>query len=290
MRRLLPLALLSTLALGGCASMLFGGVNLVTPHRGVARTGGIVFDPGHALALDSYRPQGAHDAPVVVFFHGGSWKNGQRWQYRFVGETLAAHGVVTAIPDYRTYPAVRFPAFIDDAARAVAFVHAHAGEWGGDPQRIFLMGHSAGAHIAALLAMDARHLGEVGLAPRDLAGFIGLAGPYDFLPLGSATLRAIFGADAASEKNSQPVNFVDGDEPPALLLHGDADGMVWPRNSTALAARLRAQNEPVTLRIYPGVGHIGLLLSLAPPWRRRAATLADTLAFIAAQPARDRVP
>lgn len=204
MRRfaILPvLALLLTLP--GCASVLFGGVNLLSQRSGVDRVADISFDSAHHLALDVYRPSGAKIAPTVVFFYGGSWKNGQRWRYRFVGEALAAHGVVAIIPDSRTYPDVRFPAFVDDAARAVAWAHAHAAENGGNPDHLFIMGHSAGAHIAAMLATDAHYLDAVGLKPRDLSGFIGLAGPFDFPPL---TSKDCSPSSAATQPASAPRN------------------------------------------------------------------------------------
>jgi len=140
-------------------------------------------DRGH---FDVYAPpRPSPRTPVAVFLYGGSWQSGDKALYRFVGRSLASRGIITVIPDYRVYPEVRYPAFLRDNARAVAFAKQHAAEWGGDPGRLFLIGHSAGAYNAAMLALDRRWLGEVGLDPRrDLAGFVGLAGPYDFLPCG----------------------------------------------------------------------------------------------------------
>src|SRR5690606_21524844 len=149
-------------------------------------------------------------------------QEGRRQQYAFVGDALSRRGILALVADYRTFPAVRFPDFMQDAAKAVRWARDHAAEYGGDPRRIVLVGHSAGAHIAALLATDGHYLANEGLSPRQLAGVVGVAGPYDFLPLKDTTLMAIFGS-RDDWPASQPVNFVDGDEPPFLLLQGDKD-------------------------------------------------------------------
>lgn len=280
-RRLL--VLLGAGLLGGCQAMLFGGLNLGAHREGVQVVRDVVFDPAHQLALDVYRPLQAKGAPVVVFFYGGSWKSGRRQWYRWVGEALAHRGLVVVIPDYRKWPRVKLEGFMRDAAHAVAWTRSHAGNYGGDPHALFVMGHSAGAHIAALLATDAHWLAAEGLRPRELAGVIGLAGPYDFLPLTDATFIDMFGHTRVEQLRSQPVHFVDGDEPPMLLLQGEADNTVWPRNAKSLAAALRVEGEPVTLQMYPGVGHIGILLALSRPFRGKAPALADVLQFVQAQ-------
>ena len=170
-------------------------LNALAPRDGVTPTRNIAYADGPRHRLDIYAPLPAvTPAPVIVFFYGGGWASGSKAMYRFVGAGLAARGVLVVIPDYRLYPEVRFPAFMDDAATAVAWTRANASRFGGDPRRLFLMGHSAGAQIATLLALDAGYLRSVHLSPRrDVCGVIGLAGPYDFLPLRSATLRDVFG-------------------------------------------------------------------------------------------------
>lgn len=273
---MLPAALL----LSGCQAGLFQVVNTLSGKTGVAVHSNIVFDRAHQLALDIYAPPGAHDLPLVVFFYGGSWQSGKRRWYRWMGETLARQGLVVAIPDYRKYPPVRMEGFMSDASHAVAWVHAHAADYGGDPQVLFLMGHSAGAHIAALLATDGRWLERVGLRPRQLAGFIGLAGPYDFLPLTEPAYIGMFGATPQAQARSQPVNFVDGDEPPMLLLQGTDDHYVRQKNARSLAARMHALGESAEVRIYSGMGHIRLLLSFSHPLRGNSTALRDTLHFI----------
>lgn len=268
------------LALGGCADTFFAAVDRLEYSRNVTERDHIVFDAAHDLALDAYAPAGASGDPVVVFFYGGSWSEGKRHWYRYVGDALADKGVVVLIPDYRKYPDVHFPAFMHDAARAVAWARDHAGEFGGDPRHIFLMGHSAGGQIAALLACDKRYLADVGMKPRDLAGMIGVAGAYAFLPFVDDEPE-IFGDDAKGRYDSQPINFVDGDEPPMLLLQGTDDDEVPPNNAEAMAERAQAMDGTAKLKLYPDVGHNTILLAIARGRHASVPTLADTLAFIA---------
>ncbi|HTA64340.1 MAG TPA: alpha/beta hydrolase [Xanthomonadaceae bacterium] len=262
------------LLLAGCARIGLVVANIGVDSRAITT---VRFDRAHALSLDVHRPVGAvGKAPVVVFFYGGSWRNSTREDYRFVGQSLARAGLLVVVPDYRKAPQVSFPAFIEDGARAVAWTRQHAAEYGGDPARIYLMGHSSGAHIAAMLGTDGGYLDAVGMKPRDLAGVIGLAGPYDFLPLTDPDLKEVFGRESDWPK-SQPVNFVDGDEPPFLLLQGSADTLVMPRNAPRLAAKLQAAHEPVELRMFDGVGHAGLLIDLL---RDASPVRADVLGYI----------
>jgi acetyl esterase/lipase len=269
--------------LSGCHGALVWALNRPTEPPGAMQSA--TYDAAHGLALDVHRPvaaPGGAGAPVVVFLHGGTWQHGRREDYRFVGAALAAHGVLVFVPDYRKAPAHPFPEFMADAAEAVAWARAHAREFGGDPDRLFLAGHSAGAHMAALLATDARYLRAVGLRPRQLRGVVGLSGPYDFLPITDARLRVVFG-DGPLWRDSQPVDFVDGDEPPFLLLTGGADHLVRPRNSERLAGELRARGEPVELHVVDGVGHFAMVSGFRSP--HLSPALAETLRFIGAAPA-----
>lgn len=236
------------------------------------------YDDKLNLKLDIHRPASIEGKPpVAVFFFGGSWRNGNRTEYSFVGEALASRGIITIVPDYRVFPQVRFPDFEFDAAHAVRWAFDHVDELGGDPQRIFIVGHSAGAHIAALLGTDQRYLASVGLNPKDLAGIVGISGPYDFLPLTDPDLIEVFG----EEKDwpiTQPVNFVDGDEPPFLLLQGLADRVVWPTNSTSLQSKLQRVDVPVRLITYPEIGHFRIIAAFR--FHGLAPTLHDTSDFI----------
>ncbi len=249
---------------------------------GVARRGpSLTYAPGARGSLDIYRPRRpAPGAPVAVFLYGGTWQSGERGFYRFVAAALAARGVATAIPDYRIWPEARWPDFLSDCAAAVAAVKRSARDWGADPDRLFLIGHSAGAYNAAMLALDPRWLAEVGLeARRDLAGVIGLAGPYDFLPLRDETLKTIFGPEE-TRPQTQPMAHADGASPPMLLLVGGKDTAVRPGNSVRLARAIRAAGGAAAHRIYPNLGHIGILTALLAPLRRRAPVLDDIAAFL----------
>ena len=278
------------LLLVGCQASVFGVLNATSGDAALNVRTNVVFDRAHHLAMDVYAPQDATDRPLIVFFHGGSWQDGKRQWYRWMGETLARHGFIVAIPDYRKYPHVRMDGFMTDAANAVAWVHANAAAYGGDPGAMFLMGHSAGAHVAALLATDGHWLEEVDLQPDQLAGFVGLAGPYDFLPFTDPAFIDMFGTASSAQAASQPVNFVDGDEPPMLLLQGVDDHSVQPKNALSLARRMHAQGEPVEVRLYEGIGHSRLLLSYSYPLRRSSSALPDTLAFLRAHSGRGLDP
>ena len=220
--------------------------------------------------------------PVIVFFYGGSWQWGERRDYKFVAASLAKRGFVVVVPDYRLHPEVRFPAFLEDGAAAVAWVFKNIRSYGGDTGALFLMGHSAGAYNALMLALDAAYLDSSGIDAGQIAGVIGLAGPYDFLPFHDPAIAAVF-AGPADAQTTQPVNHVREGTPPALLLHGGRDKTVLPRNTAVLAARLREAGCAVETRIYPKLGHIGILLACLPHFGwRRARLRHDVMHFIAA--------
>lgn len=231
--------------------------------------------------LDVYRPtrHTARPRPLVVFWHGGRWSSGDKVEYRFVGAALAELGYITVVPNYRHYPQVRLPGFMQDAARAACWAAQRARDLGADPDRLFTMGHSAGAHVAALLTLNSSHFAAIGQAAPRIAGFIGLSGPYDFLPLKEADVKDMFGPPERYPA-SQPVNYVRADAPPALLIHGSGDRMVSPENSRSLAAALRACGVGVTLELYAHAGHADTVAALSRPARRRASTLADIAAFV----------
>jgi acetyl esterase/lipase len=220
--------------------------------------------------LDLYRPASTKSAaqgplPIIVFIYGGSWQDGTREGYGFAGRALASRGFLAAVPDYRLVPEAHYPDFVEDCAAAVRWVRANAARFGGDPDRIVLVGHSAGAYNAAMLALDPRWLGSDRAAIR---GFAGLAGPYDFLPLDLDVTRAAFGR-ARDLPSTQPINHASPGDPPALLLHGAADTTAYPRNSQLLADRLRSAGVAVDLKIYPEVGHVGILTAISRWFRGR---------------------
>lgn len=240
---------------------------------------GLAYGEGDRRALDIYAPADANAAnlPVVVFFYGGSWNSGTREGYDFAGRALAAQGNIVVVPDYRLVPEVRFPGFVEDGAAAVAWVRRNISDYGGDPDRIVLMGHSAGAQIGAMLALDPQWLGEGRTAIR---GFVGLAGPYDFAPLDTDASIAAFG-EWPRVAETQPITYADAAAPPALLLTGAEDTVVKPRNSKALSAALVSAGVEAGMTTYPGVDHIDILIALSRPLRGRAPVLEDTSRFIA---------
>lgn len=252
----------AALLVAGCQSVTFGIAN-----HGVGQPdSSAVYDVPHGLSLDLYRPRPAAStpAPVVVFLHGGGWKTGQREQYRFVGERLAQQGILAIVADYRTYPRSTFPGFVEDSAAAVAWAREHASEYGGDPQRLYVAGHSAGAQIAALIGTDARYLAAHGLKPQDLAGVIGLSGPYDFVIEGG--YEEVFGPPA-QWPDAQAVNFVNGDEPAFLLVHGTGDKVVEAKDSQELADKLGKAGNPAEVVWLPGAGHLASLTAIYDPGR-----------------------
>jgi acetyl esterase/lipase len=260
-------------------------LNATVSTDGLRVTRDIAYAPGARGGLDVYRPDtGEARLPLVVFIYGGSWQSGGKDQYPFVAAPLARQGMVVAVPNYRLYPEVQYPGFIEDCARAVAFARAHAAEWGADPQRLYVVGHSAGGYNALMLATDARYLGAVGMTPRDLAGVVSIAGPADFLPIREEDIKLVF-APALHSPDTQPITHADGHNPPILLLHGSADTTVGPYNSRNLAARIEQNDGPVALKIYTGVGHIGIVTSFAPLFKGNAPVLEDVVAFIRSHPA-----
>ncbi|HUZ65256.1 MAG TPA: alpha/beta hydrolase [Acetobacteraceae bacterium] len=256
-------------------------VNACTSLRGLQVARGLAYGAHPRQKLDVYRLAVARPGqPLVIFFYGGSWSFGRRQDYRFLAARLARGGAVVAVPDYRLFPEVRFPGFIADAAAATAWLMARTAALGAAPQPI-LAGHSAGAYLVAMLALDPRWLAETGVDRTQLAGVIGLAGPYDFLPIRDPDIQPIF-ASAADLAETQPINHVDGENPPMLLAAGVRDRVVAPRNTAALATRIRAMGGMVETRVYPGMGHLGIIGAFAPVLHRRRRVVADVTAFITA--------
>lgn len=252
-------------------------LNATIPRRGyrVIRDLGYGADPRHKL--DLYVPSGLTTAaPVVLYFYGGSWQWGTKSTYRFLGQALASAGIIVAVADYRLYPQVKYPAFVEDSAEAFRFVRDHISEFNGDPALVFLAGHSAGAYNAMLLAADRRYLSD---EERDaIRGIIGIAGPYDFLPVKDPALIDMFGGDNVLE--TQPIGYIDRKLCPMLLVHGSGDDTVHPRNVRRLAKKLREFGTEVETREFEGIGHIEVIVSLAPWFRGRTTLRDDIVRFV----------
>lgn len=283
------------MALSGCTPLaMLNGLDRLTPSAEGARrvAEGVAYGSPERLKLDVYRPSrpapGGAKLPVVLFFYGGGWSAGSRQDYAFAGAAFASQGFVAIVPDYRLVPEARFPTFIEDGARAVAWARANAERFGGDPDRITLAGHSAGAYIAAMLALDPAYLRQAGTPAGTVKAAALLAGPFDWAPFRDRSSVAAFGAWPRPAE-TQPISYVHRGGPPMLLATGDSDRTVWPRNSRRLFQRLSAAGVPSELKIYPRTGHADLVVSLSRPFRGRSPALADSAAFLKrwSEPRRD---
>ena len=284
LKRSFLLTLAGAGALAGLAACSpVAALNALAPSGTHTLTEGVAYGPGPRQRLDIYRPTQAAPAggwPVVVFFYGGSWNSGDRADYGFVGEALASRGMLTLVADYRLYPEVRYPDFLRDSAAALAWGLDHAATLGGNPQRVFVMGHSAGAYNAAMLALDPRWLSATGHAPQALAGFIGLAGPYDFLPTTNSDVKPVF-FHPDYPPDTQPLQLATRGAPRSFIGAALKDDLVDPqRNSVALAQRLQALGVPVTLRLYERVNHMTLAGAFGRPLRWLAPVLSDVAGFV----------
>lgn len=251
----------------------------VPTDRGTQRLAAdVAYGPDSRMRLDIYAPNGRspEKLPVIVFFYGGAWDTGSKAFYSFAGAALAKLGYVVFVPDYRLIPDVEYPEFLEDCADAVAWVRANAERYGGDAERLVLMGHSAGAYNAAMIAMAPHYRHRVGRP----SGFIGMCGPYDFLPFDGPISLRIFGA-VPNPKATQPLNHANDAAPPSLLIFGEKDTLVGPQNSRHLAAKLNGMGVRADLRGYSHMGHIGPLLALTLPLRWRAPILRECAQFLA---------
>lgn len=261
--------------LNGADKLLNGGdgaIRLVAAER---------FGKDPAQKLEMFVPQGTSGTlPIVVFVHGGSWASGDPHDYRFIARTLCARGYAVVLAGYRLYPQAKFPAMLEDGAAALRWVQGNAARYRGDPARMALMGHSAGAYNVAMLTLDPQWLKRVGLDAQAIRGTVALAGPFDFLPFDSPATIHSFG-DAPDPSMTQPVNFAHKDAPPLLLVTGDADTRVKPRNSEALARRLTEAGAPTKPVLLDGVTHEGIIMMFARPFSRDTRALDAVLPFLA---------
>ncbi len=270
--------LIATLG-GGCTR--FDAFNVLSPGCGHSRVGNIPYGRLERQKLDIWTSDSVQpNAKVIVFFYGGEWQAGKKWDYRFVAHALASRGFVVVLPDYRVYPEVTFPAFVDDGALAVRWVRDHIAEHGGDPKHVYLMGHSAGAHIAALLTLDPHYLQAVGLDRSAIRATIGLSGPYDFTPFPEDELLFNMRPGGPIDPRIQPVTYADGSAPPMLLIHGAKDTTCAPSNVTSLADKIRQHGGQVDTIIYPTRGHGGVVMAFAWSFRWLAPTLDDVTRYI----------
>lgn len=266
----------------GTINVLAALFNVAVYERGASVKRDIAYGEGNRHKLDIYRPARSTRAvrpretdstPIAIFFYGGSWQQGERSQYEFVGRALAKKGVTVVIPDYRLYPEVKFPAFMDDAADVYAWVARNlAQRVDGQARPIVLIGHSAGAHIAALLTLDKSYLAARGKDLPQPAALIGIAGPYSFDPTTWPSTKVVF-ADVKNPDTARPVAFAQNGGPPTLLMHGLKDDIAKISNMRDLARELKVSGTDVVTLELANVGHLGILTSIAKPLRGWAPVL-----------------
>ena len=276
------LTVLSSAFLAACTDAAFFVANVPAAFSGVSVTRNVAYGSGASKTLDLYTPKRVtrDPLPVVIFLYGGRWTEGGKGQYAFAADALAQAGFIVAVPDYRKYPDVKFPAFARDSAEAVAWVHDNIGRHGGDPAQIFLTGHSAGAHIGALIAADPKYLQAHNKSRSIITAFAGLAGPYDFVPE-AEDLKDMFGPPERYDQ-MRATTFIDGGQPPMFLLHGAEDDTVRLYNLERLAAAIKAKGGQVDTKVYPGINHIEIVGALTVFWRSKAPVLDDLVRFFRA--------
>ncbi len=239
---------------------------------------GVAYADGARHKLDVYAPEArGAAAPVVFFIYGGGWNRGERSDYQFVGRALAARGFVVVIADYRLVPEVRYPQFLEDSAKALRWVQDNIAQYGGDPNRLFLAGHSAGAYNAVMLSLDPSFLREYGVT-MPVLGVAALSGPYDFYPFEYGEVREAFGS-APNPQGTQPINLVTSDSPPMYLATGTTDPIVRMQNTERFAQKLKDNGVWVTTRYYEGFGHMEPVIAMGSLWRWRMPVLDDMVAF-----------
>jgi acetyl esterase/lipase len=268
----------SALVLAGCEAA-FDVLKLIVPRTGYRVVADQAYGADPRQKLDIYVPDNlTGPATVLLFFYGGAWSAGSKDQYLAFGQAFASQGIMTVVADYRLYPQVTYPAFVEDGAAALAWVHGNIARHGGDPARVFVSGHSAGAFNAVMLGSEPAFVKAVGGDLSWMRGVIGIAGPYDFLPLVEDSYIAIF--HGRNNHDAMPVNHITGPRPPMFLAWGTGDSTVGAVNIDHMEAKLKSVGSPVEAHRYPGASHIGIILSLAHGFRGRTNLHQDMLRFI----------
>ncbi len=265
----------TALFISGCTQLGIGLANIPAKFSAIEIKKDIAYGDHSSQKLDIYIPQNTQNTslPVIVFFYGGRWKEGKKDIYAFVGKAFNDKNYVVAIADYQKYPNIKFPVFVEDGAKAIAWVHSNIKDYGGNPDQIFVSGHSSGAHIGALVTADESYLRAENKEPSIIKAFAGLAGPYDFIPQAD-DLKDMFGPPENYPKMTV-TTYIDGKEPPMLLLWGAKDNTVWERNLKLLSEQIIKKKGQVETKIYPNLDHVGIVSSLTWFFRRKAPVLDD---------------
>lgn len=273
------LSAFTALILSGCTQVGLGIANLPANLSKAEIKENIAYGSEDWQKLDIYIPENSTEEklPVVTFFYGGRWTDGSKDLYRFIGKAFNDKGYIVVIPDYSKYPDVKFPAFVNDAAAAIAWTYKNIDQYGGDHKNLFVSGHSSGAHIGALAFADARYLKEFDLTPNIVAAFAGMAGPYDFVPQDN-DLKDMFGPPDQYPQ-MRVTTFIDGSEPPMLLLWGENDKAVWERNHKLLSEKILEKGGDVEVKTYKDIDHVGIIAALTWFMRGKAPVYEDILSF-----------
>lgn len=275
-------AVIASVSASACAQeSLLEPLNWVASADGVSRHSGISYGPDARQKLDVYRPQTSNPTPVIIFWHGGSWQRGDKDYYRFVGTALAERGITTVVANYRLAPEFPFPVFMRDAAMAVKWTRDHVAEFGGDPARLYLSGHSAGGHIALLLGLDGDYLSDVGLDRHAVAGIVAIAAPTGLEDLRGDGLEGVF-PDSAPDGQFSPVSLARqsaAGSPPIQLISGADDSVIPDEHTDRLAEAIRSGGGLVSRLEYPGAGHLGVLLQFSALFDRAGGILDATARF-----------
>lgn len=280
LRPLVVLAALAAAAVPALAQVtIFSPFNIAEAmDQGVKKVANIAYADGKRKYLDIYMPENLEaPAPVVMFIYGGAWRAGDKFEYEFAGRAFAAAGFVTVIADYRLYPEVKYPEFLEDNAQAMKWIEDNIALYDGDPARFFIAGHSAGAYNAVMLGLDSSFRREFGVT-MPIRAIAGLSGPYNFYPFEYDQVRETFG-NAPNPEGTQPINLITADAPPIFLASGTSDPIVRVENSTALGARLEASGVWVTQKYYDGLGHLEPVVALGSMMRFRVPVLNDIVEF-----------
>ena len=296
--KFLVVAILLVLLFGGAARMIAAGgaksLNIGDRLLGDAagatlQVEGQPYGPGPRNKLNIWVPTGTAKTdklPVLVWLYGGGWYSGQRDDYGFAGRAFAKQGFIVVIPDYRLVPEGHWPDFLQDSAAAVAWTQKHIANYGGDPGRMALAGHSAGAYNSLMLALDPQWLKTAGSDVSVIRGVVSLAGPTDFYPFEKGGRADVAMGDIRPVEQTQPIHFARADAPPLWLGHGTADTVVRVRNSQRLAAAMHKVGGSVQLREYDGLSHNDLVMALTRPLAYKGPILPEVTDFLRGATAR----
>jgi len=274
LKKILPAFMLPLLTACSPANLL----NLVTPSGSFSKASDISYGTLERHTLDIYAPDKPRaGAPIVMFTHGGSWTDGSKNLYKFFAEGLTSEGFEVVVPNYRLYPEVKYPGFIEDTALAASFTAMRY------PDRpLVLIGHSAGAYNTLMTILDERYFRELGVDMcRTISGVVSMSAPTGIIPLAEEPYITIF--PDRFTKTDAPLNIVKSATPPILFLHGGDDNTVYPRNSSELADKIVARGGQAEVKLYPKLNHTDVVKVMSRHFDGGSELKSDLVDFLAAR-------